>query len=230
MDGHVGGYPIKFLEQIVRLSKCLKKKRELIGSVRDLNAQGEKRRSFGDNFHEDFQRRYASNVLELSSVNRDLNEHLKNIQEFTQEVCSSITFDSVFIESLDLQFAPEVGPTISLPNIIREGCQEDAYDMVNKNNTTEEKECVENPRVLSLVSSLTSLMCILHRLADGERYAFFSAIVDFFYPFLRMHGKNPRKLKCRFFNTFLPNGNALPQNHVVAWQLTHLAEFFHFLF
>ena len=41
VDGHVGGYPIKFLEQIVRLSKCLKKKRELIGSLRDLNAQGE---------------------------------------------------------------------------------------------------------------------------------------------------------------------------------------------
>ena len=37
--------------------------------------------------------------------------------------------------NLDFQFAPEVGPTISLPNIIREGCQEDAYDMVNKNNT-----------------------------------------------------------------------------------------------
>ena len=53
------------------------------------------------------------------------------------------------------QFAPEVGPTISLPNIIREGCQEDAYDMVNKNNTTEDKECVENPRTLSLISSLT---------------------------------------------------------------------------
>ena len=109
VDGHVGGYPIKFLEQIVRLSKCLKKKRELIGSLRDLNAQGkyyfcdtfpswyiflkqcvqipgEKRKSFRDDFHEDFQRRYASNVLELSEVNRDLNEHLRNIQEFTQEV------------------------------------------------------------------------------------------------------------------------------------------------
>jgi hypothetical protein len=154
VDGHVGGYPIKFLEQIVRLSKCLKKKRELIGSLRDLNAQGEKRKSFGDIINEDFQRRYASNVLELSQVNRDLNEHLKNIQEFTQE------------------FAPEVGPTISLPNIIRESCQEDAYDMVNKHNTTEDRECVENPGVLSLVSSLTSLMCILHRLADGERNAY----------------------------------------------------------
>ena len=40
IEGNVGGYPIKFLEQIVRLSKCLKKKRELIGSLRDLNAQG----------------------------------------------------------------------------------------------------------------------------------------------------------------------------------------------
>ena len=39
------------------------------------------------------------------------------------------------IFNFDFQFAPEVGPTISLPNIIREGCQEDAYDMVNKNNT-----------------------------------------------------------------------------------------------
>ena len=86
VDGHVGGYPIKFLEQIVRLSKCLKKKRELIGSLRDLNAQGEKRKSFRDDFNEDFQRRYASNVLELSEVNRDLNEHLRSIQEFTQEV------------------------------------------------------------------------------------------------------------------------------------------------
>ena len=40
------------------------------------------------------------------------------------------------------QFAPEVGPTISLPNIIREGCQEDAYDMVNKNNTLYFFSCV----------------------------------------------------------------------------------------
>ena len=81
---------------------------------------------------------------------------------------TGIRFSTIIILKI-FQFAPEVGPTISLPNIIREGCQEDAYDMVNKNNTTEDKESVENPRVLSLISSLTSLMCILHRLADGER-------------------------------------------------------------
>ena len=53
--------------------------------------------------------------------------------------------------NFDFQFAPDVGPTISLTNIIREGFQEDAYDMVNKNNTTEENECVHSPKVFSLV-------------------------------------------------------------------------------
>ena len=58
MDGQVGGYPIKFLEQIVRLSKCLKMKRERISQLRDLNTQGEKRKSFGEFITGDFQRRY----------------------------------------------------------------------------------------------------------------------------------------------------------------------------
>ena len=36
---------------------------------------------------EDFQRRYASKVIELANINRDLNEHIRNIQDFTQQVC-----------------------------------------------------------------------------------------------------------------------------------------------
>ena len=64
----------------------------------------------------------------------------------------------------------EAGPTISLPNIIREGCQEDAYDMVNKNNANDEKEFVENPKILALISSLTALMLQVKHLAEGERY------------------------------------------------------------
>ncbi len=67
------------------------------------------------------------------------------------------------------QFAPEAGPTISLPNIIREGCQEDAYDMVNKNNNLDEKEYVESPKILALISSFTALMLQVKQLAEGER-------------------------------------------------------------
>ena len=86
IDGQVGGYPVKFLEQIVRLSKILKLKREKIGHLRELNGHGERKKSFGAYINEDFQRKYASAVIELSTINRDLNEHLKNIQDFTQ-VC-----------------------------------------------------------------------------------------------------------------------------------------------
>ena len=91
MDGQVGGYPVKFLEQIVRLSKILKQKRAKIAQLRDLNTEGERKKSFGDFISEDFQRRYASNVIDLSNINRDLNEHIKNIQDFTQEVKKKIT-------------------------------------------------------------------------------------------------------------------------------------------
>ena len=67
------------------------------------------------------------------------------------------------------QFAPELRPTISLPNIIREGCQEDAYDMVNRNNSTGEYN-MDNPKILALISSFTSLMLHIKQLSDGVRY------------------------------------------------------------
>ena len=87
-DGFVGGYPIRFLEQIVRLGKCLKLKRELVTTLKELNGLGERKKSFGEFISEDFQRKYASTVIDLSQLNRDLNEHLENIQEFTQQVRS----------------------------------------------------------------------------------------------------------------------------------------------
>jgi len=154
IDGQVGGYPVKFLEQIVRLSKILKLKREKIGHLRELNSHGERKKSFGAYINEDFQRKYASTVIELSTINRDLNEHLKNIQDFTQE------------------FALEAGPTISLPSIIREGCHEDAYDMVNKNNSNSAGDYVQNPKILGLISSFTALMLHIKKLSDGERNSF----------------------------------------------------------
>ena len=89
-----------------------------------------------------------------------------------------------------LQFSNEAGPTISLPAIIREGCHEDAYNMVSKNNAVDpsnsktvsptdvadkqgekqpKSELVENPKTLALISSLTALMMHVKQIADGER-------------------------------------------------------------
>ncbi|XP_040580697.1 protein lin-9 homolog [Lepeophtheirus salmonis] len=153
--GHLGCYPVRFLERIVRLSKCLKIKREKVDNLRKLNSQGEKLKTYGEFVHEDFQRRYASNVIDLSNLNRDLNEHLKSIQEYAQQFGSAAA-----------------GPIISLPNMVREGCKEEAYDTVTKNNSSGDHAYVESPRILALVSSLTALMIQIKQLADGERNSF----------------------------------------------------------
>lgn len=107
LDGRLGGYPVKFLDLIVRLSKCLKKKRELVTSLRDLNTHGERLKSFGEYISEDFQRRYAGTVIELSNLNRDLNEYLADIKEYTQQVKPTNPIDEGFawdINSLRIHF------------------------------------------------------------------------------------------------------------------------------
>ena len=65
--------------------------------LKELNCLGERKKSFGEYISEDFQRRYASAVVELSQLNRDLNEHLENIAEFTQQVNSTALLCLPFI-------------------------------------------------------------------------------------------------------------------------------------
>lgn len=154
LDGTLGGYPVRFLYHIVRLNKSLLTKKEKVSSLRDLNSDAEKIKSFGECITEDFQRRYASTVMDIYKINEDLNSHLADIAEFTST------------------FAPESGPSLSLPDTIKEGCQEDSYDMVNKYNSQEDNtDCVTSPKILALISSLSSLMLQIKHLADGERNA-----------------------------------------------------------
>ena len=61
--------------------------------------------------------RYASTVMDIYKINEELNAHLADIAQFTP------------------QFGDESGPSLSLPTVIREGCHEDSYDMVNKYNS-----------------------------------------------------------------------------------------------
>ncbi len=99
MDGQLNGYPVKFLDLIVRLSKTLRLKRERVNTLKDLNAAGERRKSYGEYINEDFQRKYASTVMDLSQINKDLNEYFKNIREYTQEVIrrTSYTYSTTLV-------------------------------------------------------------------------------------------------------------------------------------
>jgi len=153
LDGTLGGYPVRFLYHIVRLNKALLTKKERVNNLRDLNSDAEKKKSFGEFITEDFQRRYASTVMDIYKINEELNAHLADIAQFTP------------------QFGDESGPSLSLPTVIREGCHEDSYDMVNKYNSQENVDCVQSPKILALISTLTALMLQIKHLADGERNA-----------------------------------------------------------
>ena len=68
-------------------------------------------------------------------------------------------------------YAILLGPTMSLPEQIKENCQEDSYDMVNKYNSQDRDsaDCVQSPKLLALITSLSALMLQIKRVADGER-------------------------------------------------------------
>nr|XP_053628124.1 protein lin-9 homolog [Cherax quadricarinatus] len=140
MDDTLGGFRVKCLVQIVKLSKILRAKREKIGTLRDMNGQAEKQRSYGQELNVDFQRKYAGLVLEIEKLNRDLNQHLLAVQQFCQEI------------------APEQsGPTL-LPGQIRERCYEEAATIVDVTNHSSGSPQVSSPAILDLITKLTSLM------------------------------------------------------------------------
>lgn len=122
-------------------------------NLRDLNSEAEKMKSFGEFITEDFQRKYASTVLEVYKVNEELNKQLKDVSQYTA------------------QFGTEAGPSLSLPEQIKENCQEESYDMVNKYNSQDNAACVQSPKLLALITSLSALMLQVKRVADGERNA-----------------------------------------------------------
>jgi len=153
LDGTLGGYPVKFLFHIVRLNKSLLAKKEKVNNLRELNSEAEKMKSFGEFITEDFQRKYASTVMEVYKLNEELNKHLKEMSKYTS------------------QFGTEAGPRLSLPEQIKENCQEESYAMVTRYNSQDSMACVQSPRLLSLVTALSALMLQVKRLADGERDA-----------------------------------------------------------
>ncbi|XP_066970821.1 protein lin-9 homolog [Macrobrachium rosenbergii] len=156
MEDTLGGFPVKCLVQIVQLSKILRAKREKIGSLREMNEQAEKQRSYGEELNVEFQRKYAALVLEIEKLNKDLNQYLLAVQQFCQEI------------------APEQGisaPTL-LPSQIRERCYEEAATIVDVTNHSSGSPQVSSASVLDLITKLTSLMLQIKNLAETEVSAF----------------------------------------------------------
>jgi len=100
-DGTLGGFPLKFLVSLVRLSKILAVKKKKIYELKSMNGEAEKLRSLHEPIPHEFQKNYANTILDLERLNIDLNSNLKSVQSFAVELApdansgNSLSFESV---------------------------------------------------------------------------------------------------------------------------------------
>nr|XP_022309595.1 protein lin-9 homolog [Crassostrea virginica] len=151
--GTYGGFPIKFLVQVT--SKILSLKKDWINQLKDLNTQAEKSKSFQQPITQDFQRKYATTVLELEQLNKQLSDCLSGVQNFCKEL------------------APDMGMTpLDEPSQIKTSCDEEAAEIVSRISGMFHKRTSKNHRVIDLISSLTSLMLQVRTFSESEFNSF----------------------------------------------------------
>ncbi|XP_026197999.1 protein lin-9 homolog [Anabas testudineus] len=147
----LGGFPVKFLVQVTRLSKILMIKKEHIKHLKEMNTEAEKLKSYSMPIDLDFQKRYATTVLELEQLNKDLNKVLHEVQQF----CCDLAPDQGMVPA-------------DHPTELRRRCEEEAQQMVQLSNSLKDgQQSVTNPSLTHLISRLTALLLQIKCLADG---------------------------------------------------------------
>ncbi|KAM6280289.1 protein lin-9 homolog isoform 3-T3 [Porphyrio hochstetteri] len=147
----LGGFPVEFLIQVTRLSKILMIKKEHIKQLRDMNTEAEKLKSYSMPIGIEFQRRYATIVLDLEQLNKDLNKVLHKVQQYCYEL------------------APDQGlQPADQPTDLRRRCEEEAQEIVRQaNSSTTGQLCVESENLTDLISRLTAILLQIKCLAEG---------------------------------------------------------------
>ncbi|XP_023179582.2 uncharacterized protein LOC111605341 [Drosophila hydei] len=154
------GYPTKLLEHLVLLQNYIALKEAKIQRLTEMNANAElamgelmgqedvvadhSRRQLRD----DFQRRYASNIITIERINGDLMYELTKVQELSNSLTRN----------------PNVQAMIS-PTLLREECRAKASQTVDEIN----KGVVKSERMITLLKNLTTLLIVTQNLdSDWE--------------------------------------------------------------
>lgn len=151
-EGTLGGFPIKFLALLVRLSKILQVKKKKITELKAMNTEAERSRSLQENISHEFQKHYAQTILELEKLNTDLTDYIKAVQQYSAEM------------------APEQGlAPIAQPEVVKQRYLVESKELVERSLAN----CsVKNEKTIDLISHLLSLMLHLRGFADTEISAY----------------------------------------------------------
>lgn len=143
----IGGFQLKLLELVIRTKKSLAVKRQKMLRLKNMNTEAEMCRSFDEPFPEDYQRRYASIVIGMEKLNRDMQEYLSQIQNYTR----------------DLTKEPIVAAMLA-PSYLREKCKEMAVETVQKNN-----QAIKDPSMLRLITDLATILWVASNMSSDDQ-------------------------------------------------------------
>ncbi|CAG9762076.1 unnamed protein product [Ceutorhynchus assimilis] len=155
-EGKLGSYPVKLLEKMVLVKRILTLKKSKVQQLRNMNTEAEILNSFEEEVNEDFERKYATILIDLEKLNSDLEMFLEEMQVYCQEI------------------AP--GPSILAmlaPSVLREKCKEEAKEIVERHRSVDmERGPCKNLTILELITDLTALMLQIKSLAVNDHNAY----------------------------------------------------------
>lgn len=134
---NIGGYPVKYLELIVRTKKTLSAKQMKLLRLQNITSEAQIYKSYDNPLPDEFKKRYAMLLVAIDKLNRDLEEQLKQLREYS----GTLTQD------------PEMLAMIT-PSYQREHSREKAEQIFEKNNNGS----VKNEHIANLIKHLTTIM------------------------------------------------------------------------
>ncbi|CAA77454.2 Protein lin-9 [Caenorhabditis elegans] len=134
----VGNFPLKFLVNLVKLTKLIDIKKGLIRQLNELNADAEIQNMTSDKYSKAFQEKYAKTIIDLEHVNQNIDINMNGIQDH------HMYFSSNDISTSNMK-----------PEAVRQMCSQQAGRFVEHCN---QGLNVENVHALTLIQSLTAVL------------------------------------------------------------------------
>lgn len=134
----VGNFPLKFLVNLVKLTKLIELKKALIKQLTELNSEAELHNMTSDVYSKNFQEKYARIIIDLEHVNQNIDVNMNGIQDHHMYFSSN-----------------EISTANMKPVDVRKMCYQQAGRFVEGCN---QGLNVENVHALTLIQALTSVL------------------------------------------------------------------------
>ncbi|KAE9420056.1 hypothetical protein Angca_005716, partial [Angiostrongylus cantonensis] len=145
----VGNFPVRMLVILVKVAKLLEIKKKLVKTLTELNDEAERESILTDVYTSVFQERYARTVVDLETINRQVNIYLSGIQDYNTQLLPQLSEVSISAR----------------PEALRRMCTSHANQIVKHCN---QGLNVTNTKALRLITALTSLLLQIRSLGQQK--------------------------------------------------------------